>query len=91
MQQPPRDVPSASDQEPAEGRPDLDLPGADRPDVDNDTGTDPRPDPNQTPPDGPAMERPQRLGEAIELGPGEGIARGEPDLVADVEPPNESM
>jgi hypothetical protein len=83
MQQPPTDVPSTPGQEPAEGRPDLDLPGADRPDVED--------QPERTPPDGPDMEQPQRLGEAIELGPGEGMARGEPDLVADVEPPEESM
>jgi hypothetical protein len=90
MQQPPTDVPSTPGREPAEGRPDLNLPGADRPDVD-DSGRQNDPDPNRTPPDGPAREQPERLGAAIELGPGEGIARGEPDLVADVEPPDESM
>ena len=91
MQQPPTDVPRTPDREPAEGRPDINLPGADRPDVGDDTGRDNQPQPDRTPPGAPDTEEPQRLGEAIELGPGEGIARGEPDLVADVEPPDESM
>jgi hypothetical protein len=63
------------DRAPAEGRPDLDLPGADRPEL---------------PPD-PETERPERLGERIETGLGTGIATGRPDVLPDVEVPDESM
>jgi|GEM_PF-3007898 len=62
--------------EPAEGRPDLELPGADR---------------DRERPDTPDADLPQRLGERIENGPGPGIAAGEPDLVPDVEVPEETM
>ena len=61
--------------DPAEGRPDMNLPGADRPN--------------------PAPDReaglPERLGERIERGPGEGIATGEPDLLPNVEVPETHM
>ena len=83
MQQRDADAPSTPGREPAEGRADFNLPGADRSGAGD--------EPNRTSPVGPDTEQPERLGEAIELGPGEGIARGEPDLVADVEPPDESM
>jgi hypothetical protein len=62
--------------EPAEGRPDLELPGADR---------------GRELPDTPDADLPQRLGERIQDGPGPGIASGEPDLVPDVEVPEETM
>jgi hypothetical protein len=65
--------------DPAEGRPDMGLPGADRP--------EPRPEP----PDAPDTDRPERLGDRVEKGPGSGIAAGEPDLVPDVEVPEETM
>jgi hypothetical protein len=61
--------------DPAEGRPDPRIPGADRPDA--------------TP--GPEEELPERLGERIYGGRGEGIATGEPDLKPDVEVPEETM
>lgn len=61
--------------DPAEGRPDMHLPGADQP--------APAPDRED--------ELPQRLGERIENGPGKGIATGEPDLLPDVEVPESQM
>ncbi len=61
--------------DPAEGRPDMDLPGADRPE----------------PPGDQHPERPQRLGERIEDGPGGSIATGEPDLLPDVDVPEKTM
>jgi hypothetical protein len=67
------DEPDAPGREPVEGRPDLNLPGADR---------EPEPDPNS--------DLPRRLGDRIENGPGAGVA-GEPDLVPDVEVPEETM
>ncbi len=51
------DGPVPTGDEPAEGRPDMDLPGADRP--------NPAPDPSD--------ELPERLGRRIEDGPGGGI------------------
>jgi hypothetical protein len=65
--------------DPAEGRPDMGLPGADQP--------DPRPDVPET----PDADLPQRLGERIAKGPGGGIASGEPDLLPDVDVPEETM
>ena len=61
--------------DPAEGRPDLGIPGADR--------------------QGPMGDRnddlPERLGKRIENGSSSGIAPGEPDLVPDVEVPENTM
>ena len=62
-------------EDPAEGRPDMNLPGADHP--------DPAPDQQE--------DLPQRLGERIEKGPGGGIASGEPDLLPDVDVPEGTM
>lgn len=61
--------------EPAEGRPDLGIPGADRQDV----------------PPGPQDDLPERLGERIENGSSSGLATGEPDVLPDVEVPEETM
>jgi len=61
--------------DPAEGRPDLGIPGADRPD------TQP----------GREDELPERLSERIYGGSGQGVATGEPDLKPDVEVPDETM
>ena len=66
------------DPDPAEGRPDI-LPGADHPDA--------RPDL----PDTPEADLPQRLGERIANGPGGGVASGEPDLLPNVDVPEETM
>ncbi len=60
---------------PTEGRPDLGIPGADHP--------DPPPDRNS--------DLPERLGERLANGPGAGIATGEPDLLPNVEVPEETM
>lgn len=60
---------------PAEGRPDLGIPGADHP--------DPTPDRND--------DLPERLGKRIEDGPSTGIATGEPDLLPNVEVPEATM
>ena len=71
-------IPTEGIRLPAEGRSDLDLPGADR---------------EPEPPDGPSdpdADLPERLGHRIDA-PGEGIASGEPDLLPDVEVPEESM
>ena len=69
------DSPPPTPIDPAEGRPDMNLPGADRP--------NPAPDRED--------DLPQRLGERIEAGPGEGIATGEPDLLPNVEIPETQM
>jgi hypothetical protein len=61
--------------EPAEGRPDLGIPGADREDR----------------PSGAQDDLPERLGERIENGSSSGIAPGEPDVLPDVEVPEETM
>jgi hypothetical protein len=61
--------------DPAEGRPDLGIPGADRPD--------------ELP--GREDDLPERLSERIYGGGEQGIASGEPDLKPDVEVPNETM
>jgi hypothetical protein len=97
MRQPTSDDPSAPGPDPAEGRPDMDLPGADREDPIGqrtpadapNPGGSPRPEPE--PPDSPGSDLPERLGERVENGPGTGIASGEPDLVPDVEVPQETM
>jgi hypothetical protein len=61
--------------DPAEGRPDLGLPGADRPKL----------------PPSREDELPERLSERIHGGGEQGIASGEPDLKPDVEVPEETM
>ena len=61
--------------DPAEGRPDMDLPGADRP----------APDPDRE------EELPERLGARIEQKPNEGGAIDDPDLLPDVDPPQTAM
>lgn len=61
--------------DPAEGRPDLGIPGADR----------------QPVPAGPQDDLPERLGERIENGSSSGLATGEPDVLPDVEVPEETM
>lgn len=71
--------------DPAEGRPDVGGPGADR--------EAPR-DPElltQRAPGAPEDEAPARLGERISDGPGGGIAAGEPDLLPNVEIPDSPM
>lgn len=73
----PADTPEqeAPGPDPAEGRPDLGLPGADHP--------QPAPDRED--------DLPERLGERIEDGPAGGVASGEPDLLPNVEVPEETM
>lgn len=66
---------SGSSGDPAEGRPDLGIPGADRQDV----------------PPGPQDDLPERLGQRIENGSSSGLAAGEPDVLPDVEVPHETM
>jgi hypothetical protein len=61
--------------DPAEGRPDLGIPGADTPELPRD----------------PGEELPERLSERIYGGSGQGIATGEPDLKPDVEIPESTM
>ena len=61
--------------EPAEGRPDLGIPGADR--------QGPLTDRND--------DLPERLGERIENGSSSGIAPGGTDLVPDVQVPENTM
>ena len=61
--------------DPADGRPDMHLPGADRP--------SPAPDRED--------DLPERLGQRIQDGPGDGIATGEPDLLPNVEVPEGQM
>jgi hypothetical protein len=66
---------TGANREPAEGRPDLGIPGADTPD--------------ELP--GREEELPERLSERIYGGSGQGVATGEPDLKPDVEIPEETM
>ena len=66
---------SGSGGDPAEGRPDLGIPGADRQDV----------------PTGSQDDLPERLGQRIENGSSSGLASGEPDVLPDVEVPEETM
>ena len=61
--------------DPAEGPPDLGLPGADRRDA----------------PQGHEDDLPERLGQRIENGSSSGLAAGEPDVLPDVEVPEETM
>ena len=61
--------------DPAEGRPDLGIPGADRQD--------------ELP--GREDDLPEKLSERIYGGSGQGVAAGEPDVKPDVEIPNETM
>ena len=61
--------------DPAEGRPDLGIPGADRPDAQP----------------GREDELPERLSERIYGGVGQDVAAGEPDIKPDVEIPDETM
>lgn len=61
--------------DPAEGRPDLGIPGADRPE--------------ELP--GREDDLPEKLSERIYGGGNEGIASGEPDLKPDVEVPEATM
>jgi hypothetical protein len=61
--------------DPAEGRPDLGIPGADQP--------DPAPDRDD--------DLPERLGKRIQDPPGKGIAADEPDLLPNVEVPEATM
>jgi hypothetical protein len=97
MRQPTNETPVSPGGDPAEGRPDMDLPGADRaePKRERTPGDAPdpgeAPSPNPEPPDAPGSDVPERLGERIGNGPGKGIASGEPDLVPDVEVPEETM
>jgi len=81
----------------AEGRSDMNLPGADRGDAASDElrladvpDPDATPRPDREPPDAADADLPRRLGERIEKGPAGGVA-GEPDLVPDVEVPEETM
>jgi hypothetical protein len=68
------DMPRATN-DPAEGRPDLGIPGADRPEL----------------APAPEDELPERLGERIYGGGEQGIATGTPDLKPDVEVPESTM
>ena len=96
MRQPTDETTPATGRDPAEGRADMELPGADRANPISEREPADAPDPggprpDQQPPDSPEDDLPQRLGERIENGPGRGIASGEPDLVPDVEVPKETM
>jgi hypothetical protein len=70
-----RDAGGPTADEPAEGRPDMGIPGADREDIPPDRNDD----------------LPERLGQRIENGSSSGLATGEPDVLPDVEVPEEQM
>ena len=97
MDRHPNDSPGTPGRDPAEGQSDLDLPGADQPEIVDERlpgdapGPGDLPAPDRMPPDGPDMDRPQELGERVADGLGAGIRAGEPDLVPDVEVPEETM
>ena len=95
MRQPDSERPTPGP-DPAEGRPEMRLPGADQEQQPFDRTPGDAPDPGQPrpdrePPDGPGADLPERLGERVEKGPSGGIATGEPDLVPDVEVPEATM
>lgn len=75
----PSELPPTPDGNPAEGRPDLKLPGADHPDQADLPYPDKTPGVDRRPPDGPDSDVPGS------------INPGEPDLVPDVEVPDETM
>ena len=97
MRQPSSETPGLPGRDAAEGRPDMDLPGADQAHPMGERTPGDAPDPGITPPadreppDSPGDDLPERLGKRIQNGPGTGIASGEPDLVPDVEVPEETM
>jgi hypothetical protein len=96
MRDPTSETTSSPGGDPAEGPPEMELPGADHADPmpERQPGDAPNPgdpEPHPEPPDSPADDLPQRLGERIGNGPGTGIRAGEPDLVPDVEVPEETM
>jgi hypothetical protein len=64
--------------DPAEGRPDLGIPGADREGV-------------PSAPQGRDDDLPERLGERMENGSSSGMATGEPDVLPDVDVPDATM
>jgi hypothetical protein len=80
------DPTSARAGDPAEGRPDVGGPGADR-----EAPLDPETPPTQEAPGAPGDDAPARLSERIQDGPGGGIAAGEPDLLPNVETPDSPM
>ncbi len=69
-----RDQPTPPVEDPVEGGPRMEFPGAD----------------TELPGDR-SEDLPQRLGERTESDPDRGIATGEPDLLPDVEPPDNPM
>lgn len=69
-----RDRPTTPGDDPAEGEPKMEFPGAD----------------TQFPADRDD-DLPERLGQRIDSGPDRGIATGTPDLLPDVEPPDNPM
>jgi hypothetical protein len=75
MRPEPTDASETPAMDPAEGRPDLGIPGADHP--------DPAPDRD--------ADLPERLGKRIQEPPGKGIAADEPDLLPNVEVPEATM
>ena len=91
MQLPKPEMPAIPGDEPAEGRPEMELPGADRddPSVERPYTPDPRDDrPNDPePPDDPNADLPERLGRRITEGPNSGIARNPANTVPATAPP----
>jgi hypothetical protein len=69
------DNPGPEEVDPAEGRPDLGIPGADQQDVPQDRNAD----------------LPERLGQRIENGSSSGLATGGSDVLPDVEVPEATM
>jgi len=96
MRQPTSDDRNLPGDDPAEGGPEMELPGADtaEPISERLPGDAPAPGempPLREPPDSPGTDMPERLGERVQNGPGTGIATGEPDLMPNVEVPEETM
>jgi hypothetical protein len=95
MQLPKPEMPAIPGEEPAEGRTEMELPGADRddPSIERPYTPNPRGDrpTDPEPPDDPNADLPERLGRRITEGSNSGIASGEPDLVPDVEVPDATM
>jgi hypothetical protein len=77
-------------EDPIDGKPDMNLPGADHPKPAPDQRAPDQPAPDQRAPD-QDDDKPERLGERIAEGPGGAIASGEPDLLPNVEVPEATM
>lgn len=76
-------------EDPAEGRTDLDLPGAERGRPADVPPTNRAPRPRGDAPDSPEAERRDELADRVGVGGPSPAGRDRPDVLPDVEPPDE--